>query len=62
MLCVTTFCEFAELPRADLTPETIQTAHRETWLEFRSHPLYTGSTWFMPAVLRYQDWADRLGL
>lgn len=31
-------------------------------LEFRTHPLYSGSTWFMPAVLRYQDWADRLGL
>lgn len=31
-------------------------------LEFRSHPLYSGSTWFLPAVLRYQDWADRLGL
>ena len=35
-LCVKTFSEFAALPRADLTPETIQKTHREKWMEFRS--------------------------
>lgn len=31
-------------------------------LPFRSHPLYTGSTWFMPALLRWHALADRTGL
>jgi glycine/D-amino acid oxidase-like deaminating enzyme len=31
-------------------------------LEFTTHPVYTGSTWFLPAVLRWHDLADRLGL
>ena len=31
-------------------------------LDFRTHPLYTGSTWFMPAILRWHALADRLGL
>ncbi|MEM6462610.1 MAG: FAD-binding oxidoreductase [Pseudomonadota bacterium] len=30
-------------------------------LEFRSHPLYTGSTWFLPAYLRWHALADRVG-
>ncbi|MCP4316271.1 MAG: FAD-binding oxidoreductase [Hyphomicrobiales bacterium] len=31
-------------------------------LDFKTHPLYTGSTWFMPAILRWHAIADRMGL
>ncbi|MGB0959560.1 MAG: NAD(P)/FAD-dependent oxidoreductase [Halocynthiibacter sp.] len=30
-------------------------------LEFKSRPLYTGNPWFMPAVLRWNQFADRFG-
>ncbi|MEX3012067.1 NAD(P)/FAD-dependent oxidoreductase [Hoeflea sp. TYP-13] len=31
-------------------------------LDFRSHPLYTGTPWFIPVVLRWHSLADRLGI
>ena len=31
-------------------------------LAFRTRPLYNGYPWFLPALLRWHSWADRLGL
>jgi hypothetical protein len=31
-------------------------------LPFETRPLYTGNPWFLPAIVRWQRMADRLGL